>query len=70
MTNLEKALAHEGNPPCEYVKKMIVAATMNHMTVDDRFIVANFCPSHYGMPIAVDCRTTSCTDCWNQEVTE
>ena len=68
MTKLEKALAHEGKPPCEYVKKMMVAATTNYMTVNDRFIVMYFCPSHYGMPITVDCSTTSCTDCWNEEV--
>lgn len=70
MTKLEWALAHGCKLPCEYVKKMMVAATMNHMTVNDRFIVAHFCPSHYGMPITVDCSTTSCTDCWNQEVKE
>lgn len=54
-TKLEWALAHGCKRPCEYVKQMMVA---------------HFCPIHYGMPNTVDCSTTSCTDCWNQEVTE
>ena len=70
MTKLEKALAHEGEPPCEYVKQMIVAAAMNHMTVNDRFIVGNFCPNHYGMPDTAHCDATTCEDCWNEEVEE
>lgn len=70
MSKLEKALAHEGKSPCEYVKKMTMAAAMNHMTVNDRFIVAHFCPSHYGMSNTADCSTTSCEDCWNEEVGE
>ena len=70
MTKLEKALAYEGEVPYEYVKRMSLAAAMNHMTVNDRFIVTHFCPSHYGMPNTADCCTTACTDCWNEEMTE
>ena len=70
MTKLEKALAYEGEVPYEYAKRMSLAAAMNHMTVDDRFIVAHFCPNHYGMPDTADCGTTACEDCWNQEVEE
>ena len=38
--------------------------------VDDRFIVAHFCPSHFGMSNTADCYATTCEDCWNQEVEE
>ena len=69
MTKLERALAHEGKP-CKYVEYVTMAAAMNHMTVDGSFIVAHFCPSHYGMPDTAGCYITTCTDCWNQEVTE
>ena len=70
MTKLEWAFAHGCKRPCEYVKQMIVAAVMNNMTVDGRFIVANFCPSHYGMSNTAHCYATACTDCWNEEVEE
>ncbi len=70
MTKLEKALAHEGNPPCEYVKQMTVAAAMHCMPVDDSFIVGHLCPRHYGLTDTNDCDNTTCRDCWNEEVTE
>lgn len=70
MTKLEWAFAHGCKRPCEDVKQMIVAAAMNHMTVDDRFIVAHFCPSHFGMSNTAHCYATACEDCWNDEVEE
>lgn len=70
MTKLEKALAHEGKPPCEYVKQMTVAAGMHHRTVDEDFIIGHLCPRHYGLTDTNDCDNTACIDCWNEEVGE
>ena len=68
MTKLEWALKNGCKRPCEYVKQMIIAEVMNNMTVDERFIVANFCPGHYGLSNTAQCYATACEDCWNQEV--
>ena len=59
MTKLEWALANGSKLPAEI---------MNNMTVDERFIVANFCPSEYGLSDTELCYATACVDCWDQEV--
>lgn len=63
MTKLEKALAHEGKPPCE-------AAAIHYRPVDDSFIIGHLCPRFYELTDTNDCDNTTCRDCWNEEVME